>query len=356
MTLGQKIKKIARKIFIGGAFVTGTVLAGAGIDLGWHYLSQNRRPLTDVEISKLRANFNSSIDYSKIEVSDGPISWFQKDSAFMTFRNTIYAPYKGDKMTDALLNHEATHVWQFQNDIRNTGVWGALQTFIRRPAYYTSRQNSVIYDFVTDTSKKLTDYNLEQQGRIMEKYDSLTNSLRAAAQAITDDTPVNMAADADNIANYKAIKKIVSRDISQDKDSLRTAFERKIAKNNANYATMAERIKHCDVENKAQNICANLGTCNMAGRSGRQEWLYTDPDLIISRSVASLMMPMRYGGHCEMTMIHYKNKLVYSNVNGNAMLKNEQEWMPLVDALSKIASARSLVALKAAPFAPFEMD
>lgn len=62
--------------------------------------------------------------------------------------------------------HEMTHVWQYQIGVLSLGVIGsAIMEFIGRVGDYTSA-----YPYVLDTSKDLTDYNLEQQAAIVEDY------------------------------------------------------------------------------------------------------------------------------------------------------------------------------------------
>lgn len=135
------------------------------------------RSLTDGEKRLARDIFGDSIDYSRVRVHDGKYIFFQPDNSGMTPNGEIYvagiysADYSGESpQRRAFFIHEMVHVWQYQNGILTAGVIGsAILEMIGRGGDYGSA-----YPYVLDSSRDLTDYNLEQQAAIVEDYFRLT--------------------------------------------------------------------------------------------------------------------------------------------------------------------------------------
>ncbi len=128
------------------------------------------RPLTKGEIEMAKTVFGNSIDYSKVRLYHRhypPIG--QDDNTAMTPDGNMYYPtaiYQDDYSTGfrrSLFMHEMTHVWQKQQgrDPQLEGLGLGISSF----GNYAST-----YEFKLDPKKDFKDYNLEQQGRLIEKY------------------------------------------------------------------------------------------------------------------------------------------------------------------------------------------
>lgn len=129
---------------------------------------RGRRCLTSGESCWLRNIFGSSIDYEKIRLRrvmllargsaltiDNTIS-FSKDSYFEDFSlSGIIGPL-------ALLVHEVTHVWQYQNRIH--GYWWM------KAGLEHIRHGRHVYEYKLDRNKKLDEYRFEQQAQIVQDY------------------------------------------------------------------------------------------------------------------------------------------------------------------------------------------
>lgn len=129
------------------------------------------RPLTAGEIRLAQTVFGNSIDYTTVKVSDSPYVFFQPANAAMAPNGNLYmhncyrADYaQTDSYTRSLFIHEMTHVWQFQNGVLNP-VAEAVKLYMKHKFNYAAA-----YDFTLDAKKDLTDYEMEQQASIVEKY------------------------------------------------------------------------------------------------------------------------------------------------------------------------------------------
>ncbi len=137
------------------------------------------RKLTSGEIAMCRPIFKNSIFYTEVYVHKGdwlPFGLQDKDTA-MTPNGEIFFPigqFQEDfsKALDikdkGLFIHEMTHVWQWNRGYRGRiVVKGALYGIAAK----IRGQNKVYgYHPKTDHNKKFSDFNMEQQGDIIEHY------------------------------------------------------------------------------------------------------------------------------------------------------------------------------------------
>jgi hypothetical protein len=130
------------------------------------------RSLTQYEIRQARRVFKNAIDYNEVTIKEGSLS-AQAASAggyARTIGNTINLPAGGSRKM-GLLIHELTHVWQYQ---RKGWVYApqAIWAQVTEGYSYTSDGQSPD-DALREArraGKTLYDYNLEQQGDILEHY------------------------------------------------------------------------------------------------------------------------------------------------------------------------------------------
>ncbi len=71
------------------------------------------RYLTTVEKRLLRRVFKKSLNYDVIKIIEGQTGFLRGSNRPMVLGNTIYI--KVNRLTDELLVHECTHIWQYQN-------------------------------------------------------------------------------------------------------------------------------------------------------------------------------------------------------------------------------------------------
>ena len=155
------------------------------------------RPLTDSECAEARLVFGDGLDYTRARVAEGsyfPPNFIADIGAFfqgkkrtwdnaITLGDTVYFPRLirtqpddiAKDLTDiAWLMHELTHVWQFQR----LG-WKYLYETVR----VQTRLGMLAYDYAGKhgtkkkalraafaEQRKLSDFNLEQQGDIARDY------------------------------------------------------------------------------------------------------------------------------------------------------------------------------------------
>ncbi|MEZ0262962.1 MAG: hypothetical protein ACAH80_18300 [Alphaproteobacteria bacterium] len=128
------------------------------------------RPLTAGEIELAKSVYGSSVDYSQVRVHRKP--WLivgqpettaMSPDGHMHFPSAIYVDdfSKGDR---GLFIHEMAHVWQKQNKITDPVLEGISLFFGNWGNYGNS------YNHTVDPKKDLLDYNMEQQGRLIESY------------------------------------------------------------------------------------------------------------------------------------------------------------------------------------------
>lgn len=151
-----------KTIFKNAAIWLTALTTVIGSDIAWRQMTQEKRPLTDEEIAAAQIVFGNTIDYSKVQVCYGQISSLVPKGRVQEFNNVIYAPGSDDGLHSVFI-HEMTHVWQDQNRPIKDMTLEVLSLFLESPSYD-------VYDYTIDTNKKLTDYNIEQQGDIVEDY------------------------------------------------------------------------------------------------------------------------------------------------------------------------------------------
>lgn len=119
------------------------------------------RSLSTEEIALVKPIFETSLDYEQIRINyGGPLTWIYPA---LTTGNTISFPKgfdESNKKAQALIVHEMTHVWQYQNHGIDY-LPRALFEEITEPNPYT-----VHYD----VSKHLLDYDVEEQAEIVAEY------------------------------------------------------------------------------------------------------------------------------------------------------------------------------------------
>ncbi|MEW5737352.1 MAG: DUF4157 domain-containing protein [Myxococcota bacterium] len=77
--------------------------------------STPERPLSEAERAVLAPVFAGALDCSKVRVREGVRGLINVSARAFVIENTIFLPKDYLPLPPALLVHEATHVWQFQN-------------------------------------------------------------------------------------------------------------------------------------------------------------------------------------------------------------------------------------------------
>lgn len=146
-------------------------------------LDPSCRQLTDGEVEKARKVFGDQIEYENVKVFNRPNYLTYPVKFLFGFSASAEAPngnvyyIKDSLYTDDLskerhkfpvLMHELTHVWQYQNE--TSMLPAAINAFKNADYDYN---NAYEYDIDADTDFK--DYNIEQQGEIIEEYIRLLN-------------------------------------------------------------------------------------------------------------------------------------------------------------------------------------
>jgi hypothetical protein len=188
----KRIFKIVRKTVLG---LVLAFAAFAGGDFAVRMLTQKSAPLTDEQREKAEAVFGNTLDYSKVRIAFGRISYFQPPGSIVTIGNTIhYPPAEPKKTADKAVPeapkppapiitfgysqptmndesdtfiHEMTHIWQNQHNIKGTGISGAVMLWAKG---FLSSSSKNVYAYTLDSTKTLEDYNIEQQAKIVEAY------------------------------------------------------------------------------------------------------------------------------------------------------------------------------------------
>ena len=141
------------------------------------------RKLTPGEIAMCRPIFKDSIYYSEVNVhkEDWLPFGIQNKDTIMTPNGELYCP-KGkfqedfsklgaqDNDAKGVFMHEMTHVWQWQRGYRRRlKAKGFLYGLISWSSKFGSKW-VYGYDPQADKNKKFSDFNMEQQGDIIEHY------------------------------------------------------------------------------------------------------------------------------------------------------------------------------------------
>lgn len=127
------------------------------------------RPLTADEIAAAKARFGNDIDVSMVRIIDDRFVPWQFGYAITPYGN-IYWPGEcgnlascgGPRWRNVFL-HEMTHVMQFQQGINVFGEGMSLQV----PHFLTFTLYDP-YEYVYDSNRAFSSYNIEQQGRMVE--------------------------------------------------------------------------------------------------------------------------------------------------------------------------------------------
>lgn len=149
----KKLKKIA--------LISSLVLGGLTLFI-FGPLAFGTRPLNTEETKIAKAIFGSSIDLESVKIKEGsPLTWVYPG---VTIGHTIAFPknsYSSSDLKDqALLIHELTHVWQYEN-IGWTYAPRALFEELTQADAYVVHYNP---------NKAFINYDLEEQAEILAEY------------------------------------------------------------------------------------------------------------------------------------------------------------------------------------------
>ena len=92
---------------------------------------------------------------------------------FSKKQNPLSSDY--DPKSGALFVHEMTHVWAYQRGYNNIANGAYLQTQYELYRGTDGKYGFDPYTYSIDPSKKLSEYNMEQQGEIIADYYVMTN-------------------------------------------------------------------------------------------------------------------------------------------------------------------------------------
>ncbi|VXB18070.1 Rhs element Vgr protein [Pseudomonas sp. 8AS] len=151
-------------------------------------LDGESRPLTSGEIAMARSIFKDAIDYTKVKVHRDEYLPFglQPNNTAMTPNGELYfnPAYFQEDFSSAKQDeykhwfmHEMVHVWQHQ-----LGYWVKLHGMLLHPGSLWGLLGDP-YHYTLDATKKLHDYNMEQQGDIIADHYALSNGLSALSNS-----------------------------------------------------------------------------------------------------------------------------------------------------------------------------
>lgn len=134
-------------------------------------LNPQGRGLTEGEKKMVKDVFGDSIDFSKVKIQHGKYLPFQSDDVAMAPNGNIYFPASTYANDFSAANagkkhhfiHEMTHVWQHQRG--HNVLWDGAK---KQAGYLIFSKD--VYAYKIDPNKKLSDYNLEQQGDLIADY------------------------------------------------------------------------------------------------------------------------------------------------------------------------------------------
>ena len=122
----------------------------------------SNRPLDNQEKALAESMFGNQLNYEMIRIHEGgPLTWIYPGVTLghlISFPRKAYDPE--EKKNQALLLHELTHVWQYEN-----GGWGyalksLLEEIFQKDAY-------VIH---YDSNKTFAEYDYEEQAEIVASF------------------------------------------------------------------------------------------------------------------------------------------------------------------------------------------
>lgn len=127
------------------------------------------RPLSSGEIELCQQVFGQRIDYSQVRIMNQPFLPWQSPHIIMAPSGYIHTSdlhYKADYAHEglgyqALLIHEMTHIYQYQQGVNVLWHGALLQS-----AFFLSLRKYNPYKYKLLPNKAFSDYNIEQQGDI----------------------------------------------------------------------------------------------------------------------------------------------------------------------------------------------
>lgn len=190
------LAKIGEKI--AAAFSRLGEKISSGLEKGKGWLSDKLlgegRPLTEEETAAARQSFGDKLDYSKVKIVTGEnLTWFAdkvltksyrfsdgkitSGPAGVTLGNRIYFP--NDSATgkthysfstgSAWFIHEMTHTYQYNTQ----GIKYMFKSMIGQ-----MKQGDDFYKYQLESGKAFSEYNVEQQARLVEHYHQIVNGKR----------------------------------------------------------------------------------------------------------------------------------------------------------------------------------
>jgi hypothetical protein len=136
------------------------------------------RPLTSGEIALLRSVFGNSIDYTQVRIRNEAYFPLLSDTLMTAVDGHIYFP--GSTYSDDFSTlppgevgdffHEMTHIWQEQHGV-NVGFEALIGLFAGGGDY------NKLYPYLLEPGRNFQDYNIEQQGEIVEDYFVAANGI-----------------------------------------------------------------------------------------------------------------------------------------------------------------------------------
>jgi hypothetical protein len=195
MSFLRKVKKTSLCLTLAFAAVT------AG-DAGVRQWTNEFTPLSKSDRDRAEQIFGDRIDYDKVRLSQNRVSFLQNQNQAVTLGNTIYFG-KDVHNSRPLRMHELIHVDQNQNDVPHTGVLGAFRLWMIFPSYKADKPDSP-YAYAIDTTKSLSDYNMEQQGKMISDYD-------LACQSVLNDPLLTITFTQSAKKQIPDLEKIISR-------------------------------------------------------------------------------------------------------------------------------------------------
>ena len=176
-TLGAGARAAGLVGLLSGLAGAALVLAGKLLALGQAIAraEARKRALTSHEICVLKKVFHASLSLYDVRLVVGRAGLFDVNARPFTLANTIYMKRTPARDWDAILVHEATHVWQYQH----MGSRYASDALAAQ-----ARLGAAAYDWRLCRPKAWKDFNLEAQA------EALADAWRAGASPPGDLAPV----------------------------------------------------------------------------------------------------------------------------------------------------------------------
>ncbi|HBY98940.1 MAG TPA: hypothetical protein DEP84_34165, partial [Chloroflexi bacterium] len=134
------------------------------------FIKFNTRTLTDAEVRKASAVFGDSINYRLVRVDEAAVL----GPAFSKREYTSFHTINGwGRMTDDILMHELTHVWQYEHagaiympQAIHAQIWGAGYNYGGAAGLQAAKA----------AGQRITDFNREQQAQIVQDFSNMRQS------------------------------------------------------------------------------------------------------------------------------------------------------------------------------------